>query len=117
MTPMSFHFLLLLCFALLVETAAIIPCYCKRCLMKHHFTRNVSALETSGILLGCKWLTAVFGQEAVDIGNIVYLCLMQAQTMMYSRMDAEKVACRFDELDSYRACKVECERELDSGCL
>ena len=60
---------------LLVKTAAIIPCYCERCLMKHHFTRNVSALETSGILIWSKWLGTVFGQEAVDIGDVVDLCL------------------------------------------
>ena len=43
--------------------------------MKHHFTRNVSALETSDILIWSKWLIAVFSQMAVDINNIVYLCL------------------------------------------
>ena len=74
MTPMSFHFFCSFVL-LLVKTAAIIPCYCERCLMKHHFTRNVSALKTSSILIWSKWLAAVFGQKAVAIGNIVYLCL------------------------------------------
>ena len=56
--------------------------------------------------------------KAVDIGNVVDLCLNAgADNDVFKYGSGKGVACRFDELVSYRACKVECERELDSGCL
>ena len=75
-------------------------------------------METSGILRGCKWLSTVFGQEAVDIGDVVDLCLdAGADDDVFKDGCRKGVACRFDELVCFRAREIERERELDSGCL
>ena len=79
---------------------------------------NVSAPKTSGVLLWSEWLAAVFGQETVDIGDVVDLCLdTGADDDVFKDGSRKGVACRFDELVCFRACEMERERKLDSGCL
>ena len=80
--------------------------------------RNVSTLKTSSILVGCKWLSTVFGQEAVGIGDVVDLCLNAgANDDVFKDGCRKGIACRFDELVRFRAREMERERKLDSGCL
>ena len=80
--------------------------------------RNVSTLKTSSILVGSERFGIIFCQETVNIGDVVDLCLNTgADDDVFKYGSGKGVACRFDELVSFRAREVERERELNGGCL